>query len=62
MIKTDWVFLNKDGSVDRASLDVENIPTCGDGKIHKNKGYKVILVGTGMITHPDGLVVADENI
>ncbi len=61
MKKINWIFLNKDHTIDRAVIEQEVMPNAGDGKSYNNKGYTVKIIGNNMTTYPDGLVIAEEH-
>ena len=61
MKKINWIFLNKDLTINRVVIEQETMPSAGDGKFYNNKGYTVRVVGNNMITCPDGLVIAEEH-
>lgn len=59
-MKCEWIFLNKDGSKNLATLEGE-VPNTGDGKEHGGKGYVVRHVISGRTTSPHDAVIATEH-
>ncbi|HVB98988.1 MAG TPA: hypothetical protein VNJ12_06600 [Candidatus Dormibacteraeota bacterium] len=57
----DWVFLNRDQSVQRVTLPEQVIPECGDGKSHAGSGYEVVFVGTKLVSQKNPVVLAVEH-
>lgn len=57
----DWIFLNRDGSKDEATLTEPALPNPGDGKVHAQKGYVVRHVITGRTTSNNPAVIASEH-
>jgi hypothetical protein len=58
--KIDYIFLNQDNSKDSETLEENDIPNTGDGKIHNNKSYEIIFKGENLISRPNPLVLAVE--
>ena len=60
MPQCDWVFLNKDGTKDEATLS-GGAPSVGDGKFYNNIGYEVRFVVSDRITSLNDIVIATQH-
>lgn len=58
----DWIFVRQDRSREAVTLKETALPQVGDGKIHKNIGYEVVLVVTNRVAQPNPTVVAFEFV
>ena len=43
--RIDWVFMDRDGEIDRGSIPASNgTPSCGDDKPYNDKDYVVVAI------------------
>lgn len=57
----DWVFVNKNNTPAKATINEEALPNIGDGKMHDGVGYEVVFTGSKLTSRPNPVVVAVET-
>lgn len=57
-ITSDWVFFNLDKSAIHKTIEIDKIPSLGDGKVFDNRGYEVKFIANNLISNSNPVIFA----